>query len=154
MPGAIHLVRHAKAGSRRAWQGPDAERPLTPAGKRQAEAIANFLARKPVSRIVSSPFLRCRLTVEPLGAKVGIPVETDDRLAEGAGIDGVRAFISTAGRGDLVLCSHGDVIGGVLEWLEREGAELDQPRRMEKGSVWTLETRKGRVVRARYHLPA
>lgn len=154
MPGTIYLVRHAKAGSRHTWAGPDSARPLTTAGTRQANAIAEMLARHPIARIVSSPHLRCRQTVAPLGAALGIPVEVDDGLAEGATQSAIRALIATTRRGGLVLCSHGDVIGDLLQRAASEGADLDHPRHIEKGSVWILETRKGRVHRGRHHLPA
>ena len=63
----IYLVRHAKAGSRRAWSGDDDA----------AAAVEARAARRPrrwrscspgehVTRIVSSPFVRCVETVEPL----------------------------------------------------------------------------------------
>ncbi len=153
MSGTVYVVRHAKAGSRSNWAGPDSTRPLTPAGVRQADAIATMLANQPVARIVSSPFLRCRQTVEPLATKVGIPVEADDSLAEGSSLHGIRNLLVSAGPERIVICSHGDVIGGLIEQVQSEGARLDHTRRLEKGSVWELEVRNGRVHRGRYHLP-
>jgi 8-oxo-dGTP diphosphatase len=149
----IYLVRHGKAGSRSNWRGPDSARPLTPAGSRQADAIAKMLGSSPVTRIVSSPYLRCRQTVEPLAAELGIPVEADEALAEGASLGGIHALIDGAERGGLVLCSHGDVIGDFLERVADNGAHLDDPPRIEKGSVWEFEVRNGKIHRGRYHLP-
>jgi broad specificity phosphatase PhoE len=151
--GTIFVVRHAKAGSRYTWDGPGAARPLTAAGTRQAGAIADMIAAHPVSRVVSSPYLRCLQTVAPLGAALGILVEVDDGLAEGSSPRAIQALIATAGQGGLVICSHGDVIGDLLRRVASEGADLDHPRRLEKGSVWVLETRKGRVHRGRYYPP-
>jgi len=62
----MYLVRHAKAGSRSAWSGPDDLRPLTKTGRRQADALGDLLAERRVTRVVSSPSVRCRQTVEPL----------------------------------------------------------------------------------------
>ncbi len=152
--GTIFLVRHAKAGNRNAWKGPDAERPLTPAGNRQAAAITAMLAAHPIARIVSSPYLRCRQTVAPLGDTLGIAVEVDDGLAEGSSPGEVQALIDAYGPGGLVLCSHGDVIGDILHRVASEGADLDHPGRLAKGSVWVLEVREGRVHRGRYAPPA
>ena len=42
-PMSIFVVRHAKAGSRDSWDGDDLLRPLTKAGRRQAEAVADRL---------------------------------------------------------------------------------------------------------------
>src|SRR4051812_37770906 len=41
---AVLLVRHGKAGSSDRWEGPDEERPLTPAGRAQARRLAEVLS--------------------------------------------------------------------------------------------------------------
>ena len=63
------MVRHAKAGDRGEWSGDDRMRPLTKSGQRQAEGLANLLDREPIDKILSSGYLRCVQTVEPLGAR-------------------------------------------------------------------------------------
>ena len=40
----IHLIRHAHAGSRKAWPGEDDQRPLSSRGLAQSKAIATTLA--------------------------------------------------------------------------------------------------------------
>ena len=40
----LYLVRHAKAEKRSSWEGPDALRPLSEAGTRQAEGLGERLA--------------------------------------------------------------------------------------------------------------
>lgn len=70
------LVRHCESSG----QAPDA--PLTSRGSVQAEALADFLAPHPIARIVSSPYLRARQSVEPLARKLGLEIELDARLAE------------------------------------------------------------------------
>ena len=52
-----------------------------------------------------------------------------------------------------VLCSHGDVIGGLVGHLFAEGVPMDGPQAWEKGSVWELRTVSGRVVSGRYVTP-
>ncbi len=37
-----------------------------------------------------------------------------------------------------VLCSHGDVIGEVIDALVRRGCELTSPPDWRKGSTWVL----------------
>src|SRR3984893_7464329 len=86
-PIPTYLVRHAKAGSRRDWEGPDECRPLTAAGRLQAAAIAERLRARPVTRLLSSPYLRCVQTLEPLAKELGLVVECDDDLAEGSGFE-------------------------------------------------------------------
>ena len=52
-------------------------------GRRQADAVAAPLAGYPVTRLVSSPYLRCVQTLEPLSARLSLPVEHAPALAEG-----------------------------------------------------------------------
>src|SRR6478609_9257393 len=113
---AQYLVRHAKAGSRNGWIGPDEARPLTRAGREQAEAIMRALAERPVPRALSSPYRRCVETLQPLAAKLGLPVEMVEVLAEGVSAAVVVEFM-TALPDDSVLCSHGDVIPAVIDVL-------------------------------------
>lgn len=70
------LIRHCESSG----QAPDA--PLTARGGIQAEALVDFLATRAIARIVSSPYLRARQSVEPLARKRGLEIELDARLAE------------------------------------------------------------------------
>ena len=151
----LHLVRHADAGNRGAWVGDDFERPLDDHGQMQAEAIGAALADRPVRRILSSPYVRCVDTVVPLGRALGLPVEALDTLAEGSYVaDALDLLGSLAGaEGDSVLCSHGDVIPGVLWVLSQYGLEIDDLGRCKKGSIWELEVSDGRIVAATYRHP-
>ena len=151
MTVSVYLVRHAKAGSRTKWQGPDEERPLSKPGTRQAKAMAGAL-EDGVVRIVSSPFARCRQTVEPLAARHGVNVESADALAEGATLDDAITLFEKVASENTVLCSHGDVIGALLSHFQHAGVRLDDDR-MEKGSTWVLEVDGGVVTGARYLPP-
>jgi 8-oxo-dGTP diphosphatase len=148
---AIHLVRHAKAGSRPDWHQPDDLRPLTSGGLVQAATIADALAPHGVTRIVSSRYVRCVQTVQTLADRVGLDVEVHPALAEEAGIEQTWALFEEAaasGR-ETVLCSHGNVIPPLLERLHRRGIDLESPdRSCRKGSIWTVEVDGGAVVRA------
>jgi len=145
----VYLVRHAKAGSRRNWSGDDARRPLSGPGRRQATAIADALADADVTRVVSSPYVRCVQTVGPLAERIGIPVDVSDALIEGAAVADAVALLDKLARENVVLCSHGDVVGDLLMHLADHGVRLDDFR-LEKGSTWLLETERGSVVRASY----
>jgi broad specificity phosphatase PhoE len=91
-------------------------------------------------------------TVEPLAERLGLQVETADALAEGARISqALRLFEKLQDR-EVVLCTHGDVMEGLLDHFGRRGVELPD-HRMEKGSVWVFDVHAGEVVRAEY-LPA
>jgi 2,3-bisphosphoglycerate-dependent phosphoglycerate mutase len=72
----IYIIRHCQA----AGQEPEAS--LTTAGRVQAGALASFLLDSKIERIVSSPFLRAILSIEPLACALGLKIETDERLVE------------------------------------------------------------------------
>lgn len=143
----VLVVRHAVALTRSLWAGDDAARPLNERGRRQADALVDQLAPFAVSRFVSSPTVRCVDTVGPAAAVRGLDVEEEEDLAEGKGTAAailVRSLVDK--RGDVVLCSHGDVIGEVLTALDKDGARLESEDRCQKGSIWVLgRDEKGRL---------
>ncbi len=114
------LVRHAAAGKRREWDGDDRLRPLDERGRRQAAALVELLGLLGFRRVVSSPYVRCVETVEPLAAALGVEVETDDRLAEGAG----AAALELLREDGVLACTHGDVIEEVLGRGLKKGAAV------------------------------
>jgi len=143
----IYLVRHAKAGERRMWTGDDLERPLSKSGWKQAHALGKRLSKKGVGQLVSSPYVRCIQTLEPLAIAVGSTVETDDRLLEDAAFEGVLDLIAEVENG-AVLCSHGDVIPATVQALVRRGMQLKTEPDWRKASVWILRRKDDRVVSA------
>jgi len=123
------LVRHASAGERKSWQGDDRLRPLDARGERQAERLVEVLAGHRVARILSSPYVRCVQTVEPLARVRGLAVERREELAEGAGLG---AFFSL---GDALRAAAVSVHGDLVEEL------FGESRR--KGSTMLFEERDG-----------
>jgi len=149
----VYLVRHAKAGSRKAWTGDDELRPLSKRGRAQARALAKRLAVDGVIRVFSSPYVRCRETIEPLAERSDVPVELSEALREGASLaDSLRLVEKVAGE-NAVLCTHGDVLGNLLMHFAELGADL-QTDRIEKGSVWALRFGDGEVREATYVPPS
>lgn len=156
--GEVHLVRHAAAGSRSKWEGPDLERPLTATGRRQARALADRLGPRVPDRLLSSPYVRCVQTVEPLGDRLGLDVQHAAFLEEGSDGDGMLDFVAELPGAELVMVSHGDVIPEIIDRLRDRGVPLtsnDPKGRLDykKGSDWILTTRHGRVTAATYEPP-
>jgi 8-oxo-(d)GTP phosphatase len=114
------LLRHASAGHRTRWDGHDLSRPLDPHGRRQAEELVEILVSLGVRRVVSSPYVRCVETVEPLAVALGVEVEQDDRLAEGEG-GSARQLLREDG---VVCCTHGDVVEALIGRGLKKGAAL------------------------------
>jgi 8-oxo-dGTP diphosphatase len=147
------LIRHAQAGNRRDWQGDDRLRPLSPKGEQQARALVKAVKRWAPARILSSPYVRCIQTVQPLADDLGLKVEEVEELAEGTGSKALGLVRSLADQ-PVALCSHGDVISAVLVALVNEdGLSLGPVPRQAKGSVRVLEAKLGKFVKATY-LPA
>jgi 8-oxo-dGTP diphosphatase len=148
------VVRHGRAGHRRRWDGPDETRPLSGRGRKQAAALVKQLLPFEPKSIFSSPFVRCVESVEPLAAKLGLPVELHDALAEPVSpADAVALARAVAGT-TAVLCTHGDVVGALLETFAREdGLELPENYHFLKGSIWVLHDRDGRFRKSRYIPP-
>ena len=81
----VHLVRHGHVHNPEGvLYGRLPEFRLSEAGERMAEATARSFAEsgRDIARIVSSPLLRAQQTAAVIGAALGLPVETDDRLIE------------------------------------------------------------------------
>jgi 8-oxo-dGTP diphosphatase len=114
------LVRHASAGDRRGWTGDDRLRPLDARGRRQAAKLVELLHPLEVRRILSSPYVRCVETVEPLAQALGLTVEPDSRLAEGAG----RSALELLAEHGVVCCTHGDVVEELLGHGLKKGAAV------------------------------
>lgn len=132
----IVLVRHALAVPRSKWDGKDDVRPLTSRGQRQAAALPPMLSEWRKAPILSSPTTRCTATLEPFASESGTKIKTSRALAEGRGADALDVVLDTVG--DLVLCTHGDVVAEVLRGLRELGWPVPARPGKAKGSAWLL----------------
>lgn len=148
-----YLVRHGHAGNRHEWHQPDDLRPLSKKGRREATAIAELLDGRPVDRVVSSPTMRCRLTVEPLADRRGMKVELADELIETADPAAAMALLGSLAGEDVVLCSHGEIVKAVVRRLVETGTVVDGEEGWSKGSTWVLERDGDRWTTARWLPP-
>jgi 8-oxo-(d)GTP phosphatase len=137
------LVRHARAGERADWAGDDRLRPLDRKGRRQAETLAGTLAELGVTRLLSSPYLRCVQTLEPAATLLGLEIEERGELAEGAGGGEVLGLLRELEGSVPALSTHGDVIEALL----------DDEREAKKGSVWVVDVAESKVRPERYLPP-
>lgn len=143
-------MRHAAAGDRDTWDGPDDSRPLTSAGGRQAHGLLAVLEPHGVratAAVLSSDYVRCRQTVEPLAGALGLAIRDDAALREGSPLAAVLDLVGHCG--DAVLCSHGDVVSDLVLHLDVRGLLLDSPA-WPKGSTWVFEVTGEAVRSARY----
>jgi phosphohistidine phosphatase SixA len=122
---SLLLIRHARAGDPQAWEGDDRERPVDERGRRQSEALVDALAEFPIDRIVSSPYVRCVQSVEPLAEARGLEIELDDELGADR-LEDVPEVLERLRGENAALCTHGDI-----PWLG--------DRKFKKGSTWVLD---------------
>ena len=106
----------------------------------------------PVERILSSPTLRCRQTVEPLARDRLLGIEPVAALGVDAGPVEVRSAFWDRRLQNAVLCTHGETISQLFMQLEMDGMEVLEPLHWPKGSTWLLWHTQ-RDMRARYLPP-
>lgn len=151
----LHLIRHAHAGKRSGWEGDDELRPLSAKGWAQAEALADALADAGIEVLLSSPYVRCRQSLEPLAARLGLSVASSDAFAEG--VDGPSALevaLAAVAEGRIVaVCSHGDVLPAVAVAAFRRGAEVEGGSALAKGARFSCTVVDGQIGRMVRHEP-
>jgi phosphohistidine phosphatase SixA len=146
------LVRHAKAKARRHWTQDDRDRPLTDTGWNQARSLVEVLSAYEPRGILSSPYLRCVQTVEPLSKKLGIELDVVEELGEGHPGEATELLRRRAAEG-LVACTHGDVVPAVLDGAASDGVQLPSHPEWAKGSTWVLDWGGERFAAATYLRP-
>jgi broad specificity phosphatase PhoE len=130
----IYLVREADAGGRFSWPGPDRLRPLTGIGWQQAQELAERLDGARITRIVSSPWLRCQQTVLPLAEARQLPIDSEASLGQIASVDRAIRLVTEA-VGPTVICSHPDLVFAIIEHLRASGRRV----RPLCGVAWTTD---------------
>ena len=115
----LALVRHAHAVGRGSWSGDDRLRPLDRAGRSRAIEVSRLLAAYAITRLVSSPSVRCADTLRPHAVATGAALRTKDALSEeGYAADPTHAprhLLRLLERGvPAALCSHGPVLPDLL----------------------------------------
>ena len=148
----IYLVRHAKAGERRVWEGDDEARPLSKLGWKQSEAMAKRLESKGATSLYSSSYVRYMQTLEPLGKRLGVDVVPEPRLHEGGQFEPVLDLLGEVGTG-AVLCSHGDIIPAVIEALARRGMQVETRPDWRKATIWVLKRKGDRITKGKVWPP-
>ena len=145
------LVRHAQAEARSTWSAADALRPLDARGRERAEALVSFLAAFGVTRVVTSPSVRCLDTVLPYA----VAAEHGTRLKAGLSEEGFAERPERAPhhlarlleRGEpAVLCSHGPVLPILLEALASIADSSESPAKITLSEAARHSVGKGEAL--------
>lgn len=153
---AFVVVRHASAGDRRAWAGADRDRPLDDRGRGQAVVLGALLQAYDVRRAVAADVVRCRDTLAPFAAAVGVPVTVEPAIAAGRfEVDpsaGVAVALDLAAGPSAALCTQREVIedlvAGVCDQLGHPIGSMGSMGSMDigpvaKGSMVVLHLEEG-----------
>jgi 8-oxo-(d)GTP phosphatase len=153
---AVLLVRNARAVPAGRWDGAQGDRPLDVQGRAQAEALRQTLPAFRPSRLLSASEARFVDTLQPLGAALGLPVETDPVLGEGEyaalprrGLTRILELASA--EGTTTVCAPGAVIRHLLATLAEEAGLDVREYPAVKGSVWALFFSGSRLAAADYY---
>ncbi|CAN5404380.1 NUDIX hydrolase [soil metagenome] len=117
---AVVAVRHGKAVSPQAWDGPDSTRPLMQRGTDQAAGIAAGIAAFGPEKITSSTAARCLATIDPLSKLAKLPVKANAGISQDAYESGDETVAEVVRKRlkkkvSVVLCSHGPVLPRIIE---------------------------------------
>lgn len=132
-------MRHAHAGDPLKWDGPDAIRPLSRKGRRQAAALGALLAAADVrpERIVSSPKVRARETADIVGTALGVAPVLDDRLADDLDLDDLESLMLDVGAREVMVVGHDPYMSELFAELVGAGGLA-----MPKGAIATIDIRR------------
>ena len=116
---AIIALRHAKAAPPSEFDGPDFQRPLTQRGLNEAQLIVPSLAAFAPTVIRTSNARRCRETVAPIAAALGLKAKATPALSQDdfeAGTSDIRRVVGNRVRKRVsaIICSHGPVLPEIV----------------------------------------
>jgi phosphohistidine phosphatase len=131
------LWRHAEAEIIQPGQD-DLQRALTTKGERQARRMAAWLNQRlaATTRVLTSPALRCRQTVEALGREARIVPSIAPDVPFANLIEAARWPKASE---PVLICGHQPTLGQLAAHL-LAGAEQDWA--VKKGAVWWLRWRQ------------
>lgn len=136
------VLRHGKAVARDAFDGPDEHRPLSVAGAGRSHDLVPLLEAYGVSRVVSSPALRCTDTVTPFADQLDVDLQLDAALSEATTGRRVQACLDALmeRKRPTAVCSHRPTLPWIFEAAGTTDIEL------APGEGVVVHHRKGQVL--------
>jgi len=126
--GIVLLLRHTSAGERLSSPGIDRFRRLDDGGRLVARQLVWHLADREITRIVSSPLVRCVESVVPIAESRRLVVENRWELEPDVPLEDVMTLLADLPDSALV-CTHRETFEKLLGWDVT----------CEKGGAWVLE---------------
>jgi 8-oxo-dGTP diphosphatase len=148
------LVRHADAGSRRAWVGPDGWRHLSMRGREQANHLVPRLHEVPVRRLLSGPSLRCRQTLAPLARALSLDIEICPLLRIDAEPGALARYLRRPDTRNAVLCTYRQTLLALFTLYAATGSRyIEGIAPMGMAASWVLHGGEDGPPRVRYLRP-
>jgi phosphohistidine phosphatase len=140
----IIFLRHAPAGEREDWAKtgrPDAERPLTPDGRKRAREAAKGLARliETADLVATSPWARAKETAEIAAKALGAPLAETNFLLPHRSPGSLAGWLSDLDGERVVLVGHEPHLSRVISWLLGSARTVVA---LKKSQAALLETKK------------
>ena len=147
----VYFLRHGKAEDRAAWQGRDADRPLTAEGAEELRREAKRLRAMDLGLdvIVTSPLARARATAEIVAAELGLggSLVEDERLAPGFDLGRLEQVLAAHGRaGAIMLVGHEPDFGETIAELIGGGDVVMKKGGLARVDVTAPAAGGGRLV--------
>ena len=158
----VVIIRHGQSqGNAEGRFGGHTDTPLSPRGRKQAQATARALASEKFSAIYSSDLPRAIETASPLAKLVGVPLETTDGLRErSVGVMEGLTFEEAAEQHPeqyqaLLRRDFEHVLAGgesYRQTLDRASRQLDEAIEQHKGGRIALFAHTGTICILILHL--
>jgi broad specificity phosphatase PhoE len=158
----VVIIRHGQSqGNAEGRFGGHTDTPLSPRGRKQAQATARALASEKFSAIYSSDLPRAIETASPLAKLVGVPLETSDALRErSVGVMEGLTFEEAAEQHPeqyqaLLRRDFEHVLAGgesYRQTLDRASRQLDESIEQHKGGRIALFAHTGTICILILHL--
>lgn len=146
------LVRHAHAGDKRSWPRPDTERPLSKSGRLEAAGLTVSLDGVPITRLLTSPYRRCRETLAPLSLVTGLAVQDCQLLVPDAELAALDELLADPAQHGTVYCTHGETLDALFQRWRQLKRTREPALATPKGAAWIV-THHGAQPQIRYRPP-
>lgn len=147
----IWLLRHAVAEDRAA-SGDDADRALTPEGRRRAQSVARSLGRlePEIQRVLTSPYRRARETAEPAAQALGLgdALRETSALEPTADPESILEELRAEPLRGALLVGHQPHLGDLLGLLVARRAKMEFHLRKASLAWVTWDGREAGELRA------
>lgn len=161
----ILIQRHAAARSRAKWRDGEGTRPLSSKGKKQSVALPDLIAAFDPGAVLTSPWERCRATVQPFARQAGLDLMAKDSLTEASHAAEPSRTAAVIERviqeaRPVIVCTHRPVLPTVIDVVREyadASAALELPVAdpyLAAGEALVLHTTEGgRIVAVERHQP-